>query len=350
MDSSFWQGKKVFITGHTGFKGAWLAHMLLALGAEPVGYALEPPTVPSLFALTGLANHMESIVADVRDGARLAKAIAETTPDIIIHMAAQPLVRESYANPAMTYTTNVMGTVNLLEGVRNAPNVRSILNVTTDKVYRNSEVDRGYNETDILDGNDPYSNSKSCSELVTRCYTDAFFASRDVAVSTARSGNVIGGGDFAKDRIIPDCIHAALQHQTIIVRNPQSIRPYQHVLEPLAAYLLIAQRQYENPELSGCYNIGPNDDDYATTGELAGMFCRAWGDGQAWEHRPDPDGPAESSILRLDCAKMRNVFDWKPKWTLGEAMARTVDWAKQATNGTATALTQRQIAEFLKKK
>lgn len=348
MNASFWKGKNIFITGHTGFKGTWLGHLLLHLGANPTGYALASPTSPSLFDLTGLGNHMRSITGDIRDKDALARAVKNTAPEFVIHMAAQPLVRESYINPAGTYETNVMGTVNILEAIRETPSVRSALNVTTDKVYRNNECAKGYVESDVLDGNDPYSNSKSCSELVTRCYIDAFFTERGIAVSAARSGNVIGGGDFAKDRIIPDCIRAALRGEAIAVRNPHSIRPYQHVLEPLLAYLLVLQRQYETPALSGSYNVGPDESDYVTTGELVELFCRSWGEGQAWEHTPDPNGPAECSVLRLDCEKMRTTFGWKPKWALADAIGNTVAWGKAYSNGEkALDCMQRQIADFL---
>ena len=251
FNPDFYQHKRVFVTGHTGFKGSWLCQMLLNLGAEVTGYALKPPTNPSLFELAGIKSKIHSIIGDIRDMNSLQAAFNEAQPDIVLHLAAQPLVRESYDNPVYTYETNVMGTVNILECIRQSSCVKSFLNVTTDKVYKNREWIWGYREDEELDGYDPYSNSKSCSELVTHSYKNSFFANRDVAISTARAGNVIGGGDFAKDRIIPDCVRAAIAHTNIIVRNPYSTRPYQHVLEPLYAYLMIAAKQYEDIKFSG---------------------------------------------------------------------------------------------------
>lgn len=250
FDFNFYKGKKVLVTGHTGFKGAWLCRILLGLGAEVTGYALEPPTDPELFGLLDLEKNMNSVKGDIRDLSRLSGVLKETQPEIVLHLAAQPIVRESYANPVYTYETNVMGTVNILEAVRNAGSVASFLNVTTDKVYKNNEWEWGYRETDELDGYDPYSNSKSCSELVTHSYEKAFLKEAGIAVSTARAGNVIGGGDFAVDRIIPDCVRAMADGREIAVRNPHSTRPYQHVLEPLGAYLMIAGVQYQDSSKS----------------------------------------------------------------------------------------------------
>ncbi|MBQ1424053.1 MAG: CDP-glucose 4,6-dehydratase, partial [Lachnospiraceae bacterium] len=269
MINDFYRGRKVLITGHTGFKGTWLSAILLAAGADVTGYALDPPTDPSLFDLAGMKERMNSVTGDVRDLPHLLAVFAEVQPEIVFHLAAQPIVRESYRDPVGTYATNVMGTVNILEAVRQTASVRSFLNVTTDKVYENREWAWGYRETDPLDGYDPYSNSKSCSELVTHSYKKSFFAERHCEISTARAGNVIGGGDYAADRIIPDCIRAAEKQEPIVVRNPFSTRPYQHVLEPLSAYLMIAERQYEEPEKAGYYNVGPEDKDCVTTGELA---------------------------------------------------------------------------------
>lgn len=249
----FYEGKRVLITGHTGFKGAWLSQILLMAGADLTGYALKPPTEPNLFSALGLEKKMLSVEGDIREQEKLWKVIEETQPELVLHLAAQPIVRESYRNPVYTYETNVMGTVNILEGIRRTDSVRSFLNVTTDKVYKNNEWEWGYRETDELDGYDPYSNSKSCSELVTHSYKNSFLNEAGVAVSTARAGNVIGGGDFAEDRIIPDCVRAVSKGQKIAVRNPHSTRPYQHVLEPLGAYLKIVQAQYENPKKAGAY-------------------------------------------------------------------------------------------------
>ena len=280
-DPEFYRGKRVFVTGHTGFKGSWLCKMLLMAGAEVTGYSLQPPTQPNLFSIAGVEGKMHSVIGDIRDFDALKAAFDAAQPDIVLHLAAQPIVRDSYKDPRYTYETNVMGTVNLLECVRLAQQQgrapRSVLNVTTDKVYHNNEWAWGYRENEPLDGFDPYSNSKSCSELATHSYINSFFADKTVAVSTARAGNVIGGGDFANDRIIPDCVRAMAAGRKIGVRNPYSTRPYQHVLEPLAAYLLIAQRQYEDSRFAGYYNVGPDDCDCVTTGTLVDLFCRAWG-------------------------------------------------------------------------
>ena len=280
FDLDFYRGKKVLVTGHTGFKGTWLCRLLLGAGAEVTGYSLEPPTDPALFSLAGMDRQMDSVTGDVRDLEKLKALFHRTKPEIVLHLAAQPIVRESYRDPVYTYETNVMGTVNILECIRLTDSVKSFLNVTTDKVYHNREWEWGYRETDPLDGFDPYSNSKSCSELVTHSYRNSFFADGRTAISTARAGNVIGGGDFAADRIIPDCIRAALEKKPVPVRNPHSTRPFQHVLEPLYAYLMIAAAQYEDGRFAGYYNVGPGDEDCVTTGELVDLFCRAWGEGQ----------------------------------------------------------------------
>lgn len=335
MVLSFYKGKKVLVTGHTGFKGAWLCHVLLMAGADVTGYALEPPTTPSLFELTGLSKKMNSIIGDVRDLKKLQKVFEKVQPEIVIHMAAQPLVRESYKNPVLTYETNVMGTVNVLECVRTTGSVKSVLNVTTDKVYRNEEgCDRAYLEEDYLNGYDPYSNSKSCSELVTSSYVNSFFAGKEinVAISTARAGNVIGGGDFAKDRIIPDCVRAAIEGNDMIVRNPFSIRPYQHVLEPIMVYLMIAKAQYEDKAYAGCYNVGPDDCDCKRTGELVQMFCDKWNANSKkemkWVDCYD-GGPHEATYLKLDCARLKKVFDWKARWNVESAISKTVEWTRE---------------------
>lgn len=297
VDGDFWSRKKVFLTGHTGFKGSWMSRLLLNMGAELSGYSLPAPTKPNLFFMAGLEGNMESVTGDIRDFEKLNDAVKKSAPEIIIHMAAQPIVRKSYREPLYTYETNVMGTVNLLECVRLLGSVKSFLNVTTDKVYRNNEWCWGYREEDQLDGFDPYSNSKSCSELVTHSYNRGFFRNSDTAVSTARAGNVIGGGDFAPDRIIPDCVRAAAKKEPIIVRNPHSTRPYQHVLEPVTAYLMIAEKQSEDKKrYSGSYNIGPDDCDCVTTGELADTFCSAWGEGAKWENGWS-GGPDRKSVV-----------------------------------------------------
>ncbi len=344
---SFFQGKRVFLTGHTGFKGAWLSFLLIRAGAEVTGYSLEPPTTPNLFSLLPLQSAMHSIIGDIRDKEALLRAMEEARPEIVLHLAAQPIVRESYRDPVATYETNVMGTVHLLESVRHVQTVRSLLNVTTDKVYENREWVWGYRETDPLDGFDPYSNSKSCSELVTHSYKKAFFADGRVAVSTARAGNVIGGGDFAKDRIIPDAVRAALAGNPFTVRNPDSIRPYQHVLEPLFAYLLIAMRQSQDGALAGFYNVGPDDCDCVTTGKMSTLFCDAWGENMAWINQRT-EGPHEATFLKLDCSKLKSTFGWRPVWHAEEAVARTVAWTKAYRDRQdLESLMTRQAEEFL---
>ena len=347
FDLSFYNGKKVLITGHTGFKGTWLCRLLLDAGAQVTGYSLEPPTEPSIFNLADMGGQMHSVIGDIRDLDRLMEVFRETRPEIVLHLAAQPIVRESYKNPVYTYETNVMGTVNILECVRQTETVRSFLNVTTDKVYHNREWEWGYRENDPLDGFDPYSNSKSCSELVTHSYKNSFFGDRDTRISTARAGNVIGGGDFAADRIIPDCIRAALEGKPVQVRNPHSTRPFQHVLEPLYAYLMIAALQYEDRKYEGYYNVGPGDEDCVTTGELVELFCEAWGDGQIWENH-FAGGPHEANFLKLDCSRLRSVFGWKPAWGVRQAVEKTVEWTKAWQSGEdINLIMKKQIRGFL---
>ncbi len=347
FDISFYRGKKVFITGHTGFKGSWLCKMLSIAGAEITGYALKPPSTPSLFEVAGIESDAHSVFGDVRDYSALKAAFDVVQPEIVLHLAAQPIVRDSYKNPAYTYETNVMGTVNILECVRNSNCVISFLNITTDKVYLNKEWVWGYRENEELDGYDPYSNSKSCSELVTHSYMRSFFADRDVAISTARAGNVIGGGDFANDRIIPDCIRAALKHEDIVVRNPYSTRPYQHVLEPLYAYLMIAAKQYEDNKYAGYYNVGPDDVDCFQTGALVDLFVKKWGDGLKWINQYD-GGPHEATFLKLDCSKLKATFGWSPRWNLETAIEKTIEWTKcWSSNGDVRACMDNQIYDFL---
>lgn len=325
----FYTGKRVFVTGHTGFKGAWLCRMLVGAGAIVTGYSLPAPTQPNLFGLADVEEKMASIIGDIRDFPALQAAFNAARPEIVLHLAAQPIVRDSYKNPAYTYETNVMGTVNVLECVRLSSCVRSFLNVTTDKVYHNNEWVWGYREDEPLDGFDPYSNSKSCSELVTHSYQNSFFEADDApAISTARAGNVIGGGDFAHDRIIPDCVRAVQQGGKITVRNPHSTRPYQHVLEPLFAYLMIAKKQYENKALAGWYNVGPDECDCVTTGDLADLFCRSWGKDVFWQDVSEPDAPHEANFLKLDCSRIKAAFGWKPRWHIDEAVQKTVEWSR----------------------
>lgn len=346
---NFYTGKRVFLTGHTGFKGSWLCLMLKELGAEVYGYSLAPNTEPDLFTILGLENHIHSTIGDIRDLESLEKAYTEANPDIVLHLAAQPIVRDSYKDPRYTYETNVMGTVNILECLRRHPGAISFLNVTTDKVYENNDLENhGFTEDEKLDGYDPYSNSKSCSELVTHSYKKSFFsAPESPAISTARAGNVIGGGDFANDRIIPDCVRATIKSQPIIVRNPYSTRPYQHVLEPLYAYLMIAMRQSGEKSLSGYYNIGPRDEDCINTGDLADYFVKYWGDNAKWENHAEANAPHEASFLKLDCTKARTTFGWEPEWHVEEAIRNTVDWYKAWNNGeNMYDFTRKQMQQF----
>ena len=351
LDLTFYKNKKVFITGHTGFKGSWMCQLLIMAGADVTGYALEPPTEPSLFELCDLKSQMNSIIGDIRDLDHLMQAMKDTQPEIVIHMAAQPLVRESYKDPVGTYATNVMGTVHICEAVRQTPSVKSFVNVTTDKVYLNKEWNWGYRENEELNGYDPYSNSKSCSELVTSSYIRSFFNDMPVAVSTARAGNVIGGGDFATDRIVPDCIRAAEAGEDIVVRNPFSTRPYEHVLEPVVAYLMIAAAQYEDKEkYASSYNVGPNETDCWTTGDLVTLFCETWnkktGKSIKWVNQYD-GGPHEANFLKLDCSKLKTTFGWEPRWDVRTTMEKIVEWSDAYLHGgDYVGVMKKQIEEF----
>lgn len=348
LDLEFYRGKKVLVTGHTGFKGTWLCRMLVNAGAIVTGYSLEAPTNPNLFALADLEDKMHSVIGDIRDFEHLKLVFEQDKPEIVIHLAAQPIVRDSYKDPRYTYDTNVMGTVNVLECVRLFSFVKSVLNVTTDKVYHNNEWCWGYREDEPLDGFDPYSNSKSCSELVTHSYKNSFFTDGRVAVSTARAGNVIGGGDFANDRIIPDCVRAMSANKKIGVRNPYSTRPYQHVLEPLAVYLTIVAEQYKDIQYQGYYNVGPDDCDCVTTGELVDLFCKYWGDTAKWENQAEPNAPHEANFLKLDCSKIKAVFGWKPRWHIEECMEMTCAFSKVwLSNGDIPKEMDREIKVFL---
>lgn len=349
--ADFYRGKRVFLTGHTGFKGRWLARILLLLGAEVTGYALPPQQEEEkkLFHALGLDSDLHHIEGDVRDGEKLAQAMREARPDIVFHLAAQPLVLTSYQSPVLTYETNVMGTVHLLEAVRQMESVHAVLNVTTDKVYENKEWAWGYRENEPLMGYDPYSNSKSCSELVTHSYKVSFLEKQGVAVSTARAGNVIGGGDFAANRIIPDAVRAAIAGEPLVLRHPASIRPYQHVLDPLFAYLRIALRSYEDGKLADSYNVGPDEADCVTTGELARLFAAHWGDGMRIEAQEDAHAPHEANFLKLDCSKLKTTLGWKPRWSIDTAVQKTVSWAKAWQSGAGIrTVTDGQIQEFLK--
>lgn len=347
FDLEFYKGKRVLITGHTGFKGSWMSRILVNAGAVLTGYALKPPTDPNLFSICGVEDKMTSIIGDIRDLKHLRAVFEECRPEIVIHMAAQPIVRDSYKDPVYTYETNVMGTVNIMECIRLSDTVKSFVNVTTDKVYKNNEWSWGYRENEPLDGFDPYSNSKSCSELVTHSYRSSFFEDGQVAISTARAGNVIGGGDFANDRIIPDCVRAAKDKKDIIVRNPHSTRPYQHVLEPVMAYLMIAQRQYEDGRYADSYNVGPDDFDCVTTGDIVDLFCEKWGQNMKWLNQYD-GGPHEANFLKLDCSKLKTTFQWRPRWNVSEALDKVVEWTRvYFEQGDIPAVMDRQIMEYL---
>lgn len=332
MDFSFYRGKRVLVTGHTGFKGSWMSVVLVNAGATVIGYSSCAKDETRLFDLCGISNQITHVKGDVRNLDRLKEVFAKYQPEIVIHMAAQPIVRTSYQDPVGTYDTNVMGTVNVLECIRLNPCVKSFLNVTTDKVYENKEWEWGYRENEPLDGYDPYSNSKSCSELVTHSYKNSFFADGRTAISTARAGNVIGGGDFAKDRIIPDCVRSALKHEDVIVRNPFSTRPYQHVLEPVCAYLMIAAKQFEDKKYAGYYNVGPDDRDCFQTGALVDTFVKHWGKNLKWINKYD-GGPHEANFLKLDCSKLKQTFGWTPRWDLDTAIQKVVEWTKCWSSG-----------------
>ena len=347
MDLNFFKNKKIFITGHSGFKGSWLCKVLLYLGADIYGYALKDGLTPSLFEMLDIHKHVNSFYGDIRDFDRLLKIYKNIRPELVIHLAAQPIVRESYIRPRYTYETNVMGTVNILECIRNTSYTRSFLNVTTDKVYENKEWIWGYRENEKLDGFDPYSNSKSCSELVTHSYKNSFFSGREVAISTARAGNVIGGGDFSPDRIVPDCVRAAEQGIQVLVRNPNSVRPYQHVLDPLYAYLLILSTQYSDTRYSGYYNVGPNEDNCIATSSLVDMFCKAWGN-MTWRKAADSYSGHEANILKLDSSLMKSTFGWNPKWDMQTAIEKTVEWERsRISSEDISSITNSQIRAFL---
>ena len=338
MNPHFWSGKRVFMTGHTGFKGSWLSLWLQHLGADITGYALNPPTSPSLFEVANVGEGMHSIIADIRDLPTLRTAIAECRAEIVFHMAAQPLVRLSYAQPVETYATNVMGTVHLLEAIRQTGGVRAVVNITTDKCYENREWVWGYRENEPMGGYDPYSNSKGCSELVTAAYRTSFFnpadhAKHGVALASARAGNVIGGGDWAKDRLIPDIMAAFVENHPAVIRNPQAIRPWQHVLEPLRGYLMLAQRLWtEGPAFAEGWNFGPNDEDAKPVEWIVKHLAGTWRNGATWS----VDGgnhPHEASYLKLDISKARNKLDWQPRWNLETGLRYIVDWYQAYQRG-----------------
>ena len=334
MTPDFWRGKRVFLTGHTGFKGGWMSLWLQSLGAELTGFSLAPPTQPSLFDEARVADGMRTIFGDIRDLAVLQQAMLAVRPEIVIHMAAQPLVRYSYQNPVETYSTNVMGTVHLLEAVRNTPGVKAVVNITTDKCYENREWVWGYRENEPMGGYDPYSNSKGCAELVTAAYRSSFFnanthAQHGVAVATVRAGNVIGGGDWAQDRLIPDILAAFEQGKLVDIRNPHAIRPWQHVLEPLRGYLTLAERLYVcGPDYAEGWNFGPNDEDAKPVGWIVEKMAGLWGNDANWKIDTGAH-PHEAAYLKLDISKARSRLDWHPALRLDDALKLIIDWAKQ---------------------
>ncbi len=348
VNNSVWQDKRVFLTGHTGFKGSWLSLWLQMLGAKVYGYALEPPTEPNLFTCAGIASSLESMVADIRDFKQLEATMHNFSPDIVIHMAAQSLVRESYNNPMETYATNVMGTVNLLEAIRMTPSVSAAIIVTSDKCYENKEWCWGYRENDRLGGHDPYSNSKACAEMVVSAYRSSFFSSdvRKIGLATVRAGNVIGGGDWATDRLIPDLIRAFSDSKKAVVRNPNAVRPWQHVLEPLSGYLMLAEQLMENPGLSGAWNFGPGYDDTKSVGEIVSILSTVWGD-DAESAIDSGSHPHEANLLKLDCNKAHSLLGWSPGLNLDTALEMTASWYKAYfQNSDMNQITRNQISQF----
>jgi CDP-glucose 4,6-dehydratase len=347
MNPSFWSDKKVFLTGHTGFKGSWLSLWLQQLGAEVTGYALPPPTDPSLFDVARVAQGMKSVIGDIRDGVMLNNAMREAAPDIVIHMAAQPLVRRSYVDPVETYSTNVMGTVHLLEAVRQTPSVRAVVNVTTDKCYENKEWVWGYRESEPMGGFDPYSSSKGCAELVTSAYRRSFFQEKEIALASARAGNVIGGGDWAADRLIPDILRAFEKNQPVIIRNPYATRPWQHVLEPLSGYLTLAERLCTDGQTCAeGWNFGPHDDDARPVRWIVEHLASSWGNGATWQ-LDGGEHPHEANYLKLDISKAKARLGWQPHWALQAALQASVHWHQQWLAGAnMQAVTLGQINQY----
>jgi CDP-glucose 4,6-dehydratase len=353
ISTDFWQGKRVFLTGHTGFKGGWLSIWLHLLGAKVTGYALEPPTSPSLFKKANIEELLSHNIGDIRDLDKLKKIMIEADPEIVIHMAAQPLVRESYNDPVGTYQTNVMGTVHVLESIRSCKNIRAVVNVTTDKCYENKEWLWGYREDEPMGGYDPYSNSKGCSELVTSSYRRSFFnadeygKSHQVAIASARAGNVIGGGDYAKDRLIPDIIKSFENKEIVSIRSPHSIRPWQHVLEPLSGYLTLAEALYSKNgiDFAQGWNLGPNSDDAKPVQWIAEKMCDQWGEGASYVIEKNPQ-PHEATYLKLDISKAETLLLWHPSWDLEKTLSSIISWVKMEKNMDVLELSINQIKGF----
>ena len=350
IDPAFWNGKHICITGHTGFKGSWLSLWLQSLGAKLTGYALPPETDPNLFEMADIASGMNSIIGNVQDVESLRTALAEAQPDIVLHLAAQALVRASYDAPLETYATNVMGTANLLEAVRSIPSVRSVVIVTSDKCYENREWNRGYTEEDAMGGHDPYSSSKGCSELVTSAYRNSFFSADDTPafIASGRAGNVIGGGDWAPDRIVPDTMLAFMRGESVQIRNPNAVRPWQHVLEPLHGYLLLAERLFKKGQaFAEGWNFGPNDESSVPVGQIVNQMENIWGGNVSSEININPNAVHEATLLRLDCTKATEQLDWHPKLTLIPTLEWTVEWYRQLHQGAdMRTVTLEQIKQY----
>ena len=348
IDKEFWKGKRVFLTGHTGFKGSWMSLWLSTLGVEVKGYSLSPPTAPSLFEEAGIDGLIDSEIGDIRDLKKIKKSMLDFNPDILIHMAAQPLVRYSYKNPLETYEVNVMGTVNVLEAARGCSNLKSIVNITTDKCYENQEYDVSYKEEDPMGGYDPYSSSKGCAELVTSAYRRSFLQDQGVGLASVRAGNVIGGGDWAEDRLIPDILRSFERDMPVMIRNPKSTRPWQHVLEPLSGYMVLAQKLYNNPKLyAEGWNFGPNDNDIQPVSWILDKMVEKWG-GAQWE-LDKCTHPHEAGYLRLNISKAKERLNWTPVWSLDKALNLIVEWQMQYLKGLDVQdISLRQIALYKK--
>lgn len=349
MNQAFWHGRRVFLTGHTGFKGSWLALWLQRMEAELTGFSLEPPSNPSLFETADVGNKMRSIHGDIRDLDALSAAVAEARPEIILHLAAQSLVREGYADPVTTYSTNVQGTAHVLETCRRTESVRVAISVTTDKCYRNPESGRAFREDDPLGGKDPYSSSKACAEHVTSAYRDSFFTAepRRAGIASARAGNVIGGGDWAADRLVPDLIRGFQNDRPVPIRSPRAVRPWQHVLEPLLGYLMLAEKAWSEPEAAGAgWNFGPDAEDEQPVEWVADRLAERWGGGASWK-RDEGDHPAEANLLKLDSTKARERLGWRPRLPLERALEWVVDWHRSVDGGASAAeISLAQIADY----